>query len=107
VSGRNACEIVRMQGESGDRFLVIWGKLTHPTRSATSLLSSRQQQIAHFAAVGATYPEIGRHLGISPNTVKHHLKQVYLLLGVSTRVELTEVIHRTADNQHEVPKKLS
>jgi len=93
VAGPHACEIVRMDGALGVRYLVAWRLLQHP-RHAASGLSSRQREVAVYAAAGATQREIAKALSISPNTVKTHLKAVYQLLGVGSRVELAAALGR-------------
>ena len=37
---------------------------------------------------------IAKKLDLSPNTIKYHIKKVYEKLGVSSRVELNNLIHR-------------
>lgn len=54
-------------------------------------LPERQRQVLELASVGATAPEIGRHLGIAAETVKRHLKLAYASLGVGSRVEIARL----------------
>lgn len=53
-----------------------------------SHLTERQREIVHWAAMGMSNKQIGRRLGISPETVKSHLHQVFAREGVSGRVAL-------------------
>ena len=51
-------------------------------------LTERQREIVHWAALGLSNKQIGRRLGISPETVKSHLHQVFEREGISGRVAL-------------------
>lgn len=59
-------------------------------------LPVRQHQIAWLAASGRTNLEIADDLGISVNTVKLRLKQVFERLHVSNRTELANALRRLA-----------
>lgn len=48
-------------------------------------LSPRERQILELTAAGLSAPEIGRRLYLSPATVKSHLQNLYVKLGVSDR----------------------
>ena len=58
-----------------------------------SHLTERQREIVHWAALGMSNKQIGRRLGISPETVKSHLHQVFEREGISGRVALL-ALHR-------------
>jgi two-component system nitrate/nitrite response regulator NarP len=49
-------------------------------------LSERQLEVLELVSEGFSYDEIGTRLFISSNTVKFHLRTIYLRLGVSNRV---------------------
>lgn len=51
-------------------------------------LQTRAHQVAQAAAWGLSNREIAARLGISENTVRTHLKQIYCALGVHTRAQL-------------------
>ncbi len=51
-------------------------------------LTAREAEVAAAVAVGLRDAQVAELLHISVHTVKHHLKSVYLKLGVHTRVEL-------------------
>jgi DNA-binding NarL/FixJ family response regulator len=66
-----------------------------PVDSLTHL-TDRQREIVHWAALGLSNKQIGRRLGISPETVKSHLHQVFEREGISGRVALL-ALHRPED----------
>lgn len=51
-------------------------------------LTTQQRQIARLAAEGATNREIATRLFLSHRTVDHHLRNVFVRLGIRSRVEL-------------------
>jgi DNA-binding NarL/FixJ family response regulator len=53
-------------------------------------LSRRENEILTHLAEGMTNREIAQRLVISPNTVKFHLRSIYLKLGVANRVEASQ-----------------
>jgi DNA-binding NarL/FixJ family response regulator len=55
-------------------------------------LSEAQDAVARAAAEGFTVQQIAERLGISPNTVKFHLKRTYASLGVTNRLELRRAL---------------
>ena len=54
-------------------------------RPAVPSLSERERQVLEMIAEGMLAPEIGRHLYLSPATVRSHLQSLYEKLGVSDR----------------------
>jgi two-component system nitrate/nitrite response regulator NarP len=50
-------------------------------------LSPRHRQILALIAEGRRNEEIATELGVSPNTVKFHIRVLYSRLGVRNRVE--------------------
>jgi len=51
-------------------------------------LTSRERQVIALVGAGYTNKDLGRKLGISENTAKHHLTNIFDKLGVSNRLEL-------------------
>jgi DNA-binding CsgD family transcriptional regulator len=58
-------------------------------------LTARQYEIGELASRGLTNIEIADTLGISINTVKVRLKQVFARLNASNRTELSHLLRRT------------
>jgi len=67
-----------------------------PEQSEATRLTQRQYDIALLAASGSTNAEIAEELGISINTVKMRLKQVFERLDVLNRTELAKVLRSWA-----------
>jgi DNA-binding CsgD family transcriptional regulator len=59
-------------------------------------LTPQQEQIARLVADGETNREIARKLVISHRTVDHHLRNIFVRLGVRSRVELAARFARQA-----------
>jgi two-component system, NarL family, nitrate/nitrite response regulator NarP len=55
-------------------------------------LSDRQLEVLRLVAEGYSYEEIGRRLFISANTVKFHLRAIYMRLGVRNRVAAARML---------------
>jgi two-component system, NarL family, nitrate/nitrite response regulator NarL len=51
-------------------------------------LSSREMEVIGLIVAGYTNKDLARELGISENTAKHHLTNIFDKLGVSNRLEL-------------------
>jgi DNA-binding CsgD family transcriptional regulator len=67
-----------------------------PERPNATVLGPRQRRIAQLAAEGLTNAEIGIALGISINTVKTRLKEVFERLAIDSRSQLLSVLRRLA-----------
>lgn len=55
-------------------------------------LTRSERKVCELATAGLTKSEIAERLGLSPHTVKTHLRNAYQRLGVGNRVELTRVL---------------
>lgn len=53
-------------------------------------LSKREDQIATLFAEGVNYKALAKVVGISPNTVRCHLREIYRKLGISDKAELVK-----------------
>jgi DNA-binding CsgD family transcriptional regulator len=58
-------------------------------------LSHREREVAEVYAAGNSYKEIARGLSLSPATVRTHLRTVYRKLGVTSKIELSNVLQGT------------
>ena len=58
------------------------------TKEQMSLLNPRQLEIVQLVRKGKSNKEIAQIIFVTENTVKYHLKNIYKILGVSTREEL-------------------
>jgi len=59
-----------------------------PTGSSeSSILSIREKEVLEFLAKGLLYKEIADKLGVSHETVKKHLKNIYQKLHVQNKIE--------------------
>ena len=56
--------------------------------STADRLTPQEQQIVRFVAEGLTNKQVAAQLFLSPRTVDHHLRNVFLKLGISSRAEL-------------------
>ena len=56
--------------------------------STADQLTPQEQQIVRFVAEGSTNKQVAAQLFLSPRTVDHHLRNVFLKLGISSRTEL-------------------
>jgi two-component system, NarL family, nitrate/nitrite response regulator NarL len=89
-SGSEICEriVAASRGEtvlSPDVQTELAGQLRTKAQPGAPVLSPRERQILELIAAGELAPEIARHLGLSPATVRTHLQHLYEKLGVSDR----------------------
>jgi len=78
------------------RMTALRAQRTSADRSWESVLTARGLEVAELAARGLTTDEVGRALGVSANTVKKHLRNVYDRLAISSRAELATMLARPA-----------
>jgi NarL family two-component system response regulator LiaR len=64
--------------------------IQHPSPSA-EILTEREREVLSLVVLGHSNSAIGKQLGISPHTVKNHLRSVYEKLNVSTRTAATRL----------------
>jgi DNA-binding CsgD family transcriptional regulator len=86
--GEFHCRLTRLTDGADHAVLVTCQPLKAPRVSAFSMLSPSQRVVAAYAARGETLQDIAGRLGRSAETVKSHLRQVYLRLEISSRAEL-------------------
>jgi DNA-binding NarL/FixJ family response regulator len=61
-------------------------------------VTHRQSDVISLLLQGRSNRQIGKVLQISENTVKHHVRNVLLALGVSSRTEALVVLHKNAQS---------
>jgi len=88
VAGPRVLFVQPLAGPAGQVWLVEQIPAERPPRSPLNQLSPTQQEVAEYAAAGATVAEIARALGRSTETVRTHMRRVYQRLDVGSRVEL-------------------
>ena len=66
----------------------VYGPELPPLSPAGVPLSPRQRQTLQLLLAGNSEKQIGRELGLSTNTVHHHVKAIHRHFGVSSRSEL-------------------
>lgn len=69
---------------------VLWPKSGHssPKVSIDYGLTPRELDVVAKVACSRSNKEIGQEFSISERTVKHHLTNIFVKLGVSSRLEL-------------------
>lgn len=94
---------VRLKGEDFDETDRALATLMRPhlvahlhtldllSRDITPLTPRQHQLLSHLAG-GLTNAQIARVLGISPQTVRTHLQQIYARLGVASRGEAVALV---------------
>jgi|TARA_B100000315_G_scaffold254239_1_gene294871 DNA-binding CsgD family transcriptional regulator len=58
-------------------------------------LSGRTHEVLKLAAIGLSNLVISSRLGVSENTVRYHLKQIYRVLDVHNRAQLVQRLYST------------
>ncbi len=60
--------------------------------SRETLLSERQLEVADLAIAGKSDREIAEALGVSPETVRTHLRNIFARLEINSRTELADAL---------------
>jgi LuxR family maltose regulon positive regulatory protein len=87
--------IVAEQTSAGDvehirQVLRVLDTAVPSTLVGWSVLSERERDVLSALAAHATTKGVAKSLGLSPETVKHHLKGIFAKLGVHSRAEALE-----------------
>jgi DNA-binding CsgD family transcriptional regulator len=70
--------------------------VTHPrARAGWDSLTDSELTVVHLIAEGATNRSVAEQLQLSPHTVKTHLHNAFAKLGVTSRAQLTRLMHRS------------
>jgi LuxR family maltose regulon positive regulatory protein len=67
------------------------------TLDGWSALSERERDVLSALSAHATTKAIAKSLGLSPETVKHHMKRIFSKLGVHSRAEALERLAQLSD----------
>lgn len=71
---------------SASEYLFANGRSEQPIR-VSDPLTVREREVLGMIGQGLTNKRIGRILEVSPETVKSHVKRIFLKMAVSTRAE--------------------
>ncbi len=82
--------LLRVCGDNRVRYTAMLNPLPRLELGAMAQLSPRQFEVALAAAKGASPAGIADDLGITAETVRGYIKEIYRCLGVRSRVELAE-----------------
>lgn len=66
--------------------------VTVAKRAPGDLLSPRERTVAEGFARGESYKELAKRLGLSPATVRHHLRTIYEKLDISDKAALATLL---------------
>ncbi len=70
-------------------------------------LSARERQIVELLLASRRVPGIAATLGISPHTVRNHLKAVFRKLGVHSQEALLELLRTAAEEGRAAPQAIT
>jgi DNA-binding CsgD family transcriptional regulator len=96
--GRSLVSMSRLMGSAGPAALAIVRPVRESTVPDILRLTRLKRTIAIYAAAGATTAEIAATMDRKPETIRAHLKEIYLRLGIKSRVELAELVERARTN---------
>jgi DNA-binding CsgD family transcriptional regulator len=71
----------------GSDFFCAGGRSAQAGSRVRSALTAREREVLAMIGQGFTNKRIARNLEISPETVKSHVKRIFLKLAVGTRAE--------------------
>lgn len=83
-------DLTPLRGPDGSAWLARIKPLTLPVLTPEALLTQAQLAVAMAMVAGQNIPEIARHLGKSPETVRTQIKQCYARLGINNRLALVK-----------------
>lgn len=77
----------------GQEFRKVVKEAEYLSRPRLTSLTVRENEIAHLIALGSNDKKLAKELNISTNTVKNHLQNIYIKLGVSDRLQLALMVN--------------
>jgi DNA-binding CsgD family transcriptional regulator len=91
-------------GSSGGQSLVILNEIPRPEKFAClrDILSGRELEVLQYAEKGLQNKEIAAEMGISVNTVKRHLDNLFLKLNVNSKTQLVSRAYRLLEEMERV-----
>jgi DNA-binding CsgD family transcriptional regulator len=92
--GTEIVALIRHSIRAGAHPANTWAAQIVDHNARIELLTPRQRDILDQLAIKRTTKEIARNLGLSPETVKHHLKTIFERLEVSSREEAIAAIQQ-------------
>lgn len=60
---------------------------------AIDRLTPRESDVARAFSSGQSYKEVARALQLSPATVRHYLREIYIKLGLTDKAELASLLN--------------
>jgi DNA-binding CsgD family transcriptional regulator len=82
----------------GHRVVGVFGQVPRyeiaPTPAEHAALTPRQQEVLHLLEQGYSTPQIAKHLYLSEETVRNHIRHLFRSLGVHSRLEAVAVARR-------------
>src|SRR5262249_53758871 len=89
-----ADQIPAQTGEHVRQILRLLDATVPSKLSGWSELSERERDVLSALSAHSTTKAIAKQLGLSPETVKHHLKRIFAKLDVHSRTEALEWLAR-------------
>ncbi|GAA4263667.1 helix-turn-helix transcriptional regulator [Dactylosporangium darangshiense] len=71
-----------------------WGARTVRPSTGWAALTEAEMKVARLIGAGHTNRSAAGELGVSPNTVGTHMRSIFAKVGVRSRVQLTNALHR-------------
>lgn len=96
--GQEAVDRVFGQGKS-TYWQHLRGFMRAYVEKNTTLLTTREREVAHLAADGLTNSQIAERLGMGERTVKYHLLNTYSKLGIDRRIKLRSALEEASTKQ--------
>jgi DNA-binding CsgD family transcriptional regulator len=86
-------EVQRAMRDAGARH-AKWSAATARAEAGWSSLTEAERRVATLIAAGHTNKSAAAELGVSVNTIGTHLRAVFAKLGIQSRVQLANELHK-------------